>query len=337
MQKTLTVLTILVLSICYYAQPALTADQAQNAGHVLLDPNLPIYHPLAKLEGELKLGGSNTLSHVAAAWSDSFEQFYPNVKISIAITGSRKAADAVKNGETDMGLLSRTIKQDEVASFHQQHGYVPTVLTPCLERTAVFVHKDNPIQGLTFAQVDAIYSATRNRGASKPIRTWGELGVRGALASQPITAHGRSHDTGSQVFFQEAIMLGGEMQKGLVAHGSNSDMLTALTKDPTGIAFAGLSYSNPAVKAVPLAFAEGEQFVPIDSLAADHGMYPLVRRLQLIVNHSPKKSLRPIEREFIKYAFSRQGQEDVVKAGFQAIPAPPARVALDAVGLGIAR
>jgi phosphate transport system substrate-binding protein len=338
MQKTLTVLSVLALSFCCL-QPTVAADQAQTAGQVLLDPNLPIYHPLAKLEGDLKLGGSNTLSHVAAAWSDSFKQFYPNIKISIAITGSRKAVASVSTGATNIGLLSRTIHQQEVADFHKTHGYVPTVLTPCLERTAIFVHKDNPIQGLTFAQVDAIYSSGRKRGATKPIRSWGELGVRGALASQPIAAHGRSHDTGSQVFFQNAIMLGGTMRKDLRGHDSNAEMLTALAKDPTGIAFAGLSYANSTVRAVPLAFAEGEPFVPIDSLAADHGRYPLVRRLQLVVNHNSrsKKKLSPIQREFIKYAFSRQGQEDVVKAGFQAIPAPPARVALDAVGLGIAR
>ncbi len=336
MLKTLTVLSALTISLCC-SQAVQAEGHAPHEGCVLLDPNLPIYHPLAKLDGELKLGGSNTLSHVAAAWSDSFEQFYPNVKISIDITGSRKAVAALKNGETNMGLLSRTIQQKEVAEFHQQHGYAPTVLTPCLERTAIFVHKDNPIQGLTFAQIDAIYSNQRNRGASKPIRNWGQLGVQGALASQPIAAHGRSHDTGSQVFFQEAIMLGGTMRKDFKSHNSNASMLAALAKDTTGIAFAGLSYANPAVRAVPLAFAEGEPFVAIDSLEADQGMYPLVRRLHLVVNHNPQKKLHPIEREFIKYAFSRQGQEDVVKAGFQAIPAAPARVALGAVGLGVAR
>ena len=86
-----------------------------------------------------------------------------------------------------------------------------------------------------------------------------------------------------------------------------------------------------------LAFAEGQEFVEIDSPAADQGLYPLVRRLQLVVQHDPQQQLRPIEREFVRYVFSRLGQEDVIKAGFQAIPARPARVALDAVGLGLAR
>ncbi len=328
----LKILSILALSVCCL-QPVVAGGQAQ----VMLDPNLPIYHPLVELEGELKLGGSNTMSHVAAVWSDSFQRFYPNAKISIAITGSRKAVASVKSGQTDMGLLSRTIQQQEVAEFHQQYGHVPTVLTPCFERTAIFVHKDNPIQGLTFAQIDAIYSSQLRRGVSKPIGNWGELGVQGALAAKPISVHGRTSKTGSQVFFQEAVLLGAPLRNEVTSHSSNADMLATLAKDPTGIAFAGMSYGNPSVRAVPLAFAEGEPFIAANSLEADRGMYPLIRRLQLVVNHNPKNKLRPIEREFIKYAFSRQGQEDVVRAGFQAIPAAPARVALDAVGLGVAR
>jgi len=324
--------TVLIVACCF--QPSIAAN---NAAPVLLDPNLPIYRPQQRLEGQLKLGGSNTMSHVAAVWADSFKQFYPEVKISIDIFGSRKAVEAVRSGETNFGLLSRSLSRVEGDQFVSELGYPPTVLTPCLERTAIYVHKDNPIRGLTFAQADAIYSTTRQRGAPKSISTWGELGVSGALASQRISAHGRSSDTGSQVFFQEAIMLGGQIRKDLQGHKSNIDMLKALGSDPTGIAFGGMSYTSPAVRAVPLAFAEGQPFVAIDSPEADQGMYPLVRRLQLVVNRNPKQKLSTIETEFIKYAFSRQGQEDVVKAGFQAIPAPPARVALDAIGLGVAR
>jgi phosphate transport system substrate-binding protein len=88
---------------------------------------------------------------------------------------------------------------------------------------------------------------------------------------------------------------------------------------------------------VPLALTEKDEFVAVDSPEADMGLYPLVRRLQLVVKHDPKKELEPIEREFIRYVFSQMGQEDVIKAGFQAIPARPARVALDAVGLGLSR
>ena len=308
-----------------------------GGGVPLLDPNLPIYRPVESIKGQLKLGGSNTLSHVAAVWIASFQRFYPEADITIEVNGSRAAVADVKGGNTDIGLLSRRVREDEITSFHESFGYPPTVLTPCLERTAIYVHKDNPIEGLTLAQLDAIFSNECRRGAKQPCRTWNELGLKGAGASQPIVTHGRTKDTGSQVFMQEAVLLGGTMRDEMQTHQSNVDLVKSIAKNPGSIGFAGLSYATPEVRAVPLAFAEDREYVAIDSPDAARGAYPLVRRLQLVVKHDPKQQLSPIQREFIKYVFSTQGQEDVVKAGFQAIPARPARIALDAVGLGLSR
>ena len=327
-----------IISIPAVSTPALADSAAlRPAPAGALDPNLPYYRPVEKLSGEMKLGGSNTLSHIAAVWIDGFTQFYPDVKISIDVNGSRQAVKDVQAGKTHIGLLSRTVHQEEAEAFRKAFGHPPTVLTPCLERTGIFVHKDNPIKGLTLAQLDAIYSDDCHRGADKPCRTWGQLGLKGKWASQPIVAHGRTKDTGSQVFIQQSVMLGAELRKDLKAHRSNVEMLKAVSTDPNSIGFSGLSYATPDVRPVPLAFSKEEGYIAIDSEEADHGQYPLVRRLQLVVNHAPDKKLRPLEQEFIKYVFSRLGQEDVIKAGFQPIPARPARLALDAVGLGIAR
>jgi phosphate transport system substrate-binding protein len=314
-----------------------TTSAATNAEVPLLDPNLPFYRPVEKLSGELKLGGSNTMSHVAAVWINGFTSFYPDVKITVDVNGSRDAVDAVQAGETNIGLLSRTISEAEVKAFQDKLSYPPTVLTPCLERTAIYVNKNNPIEGLTITQLDAMFGTECKRGAKEPCRTWGQLGLKDKWAKLPVKVHGRTFDTGSQVFLQEAVMLDGKMREDIVPHKSNIEIVEAVAKDEGAIGFGGLSYATPDVKAVPLALFEGQPFVAIDSPEADQGLYPLVRRLQFVVKHDPKQELSPVEREFIKYVFSQMGQEDVIKAGYQAIPARPARVALDAIGLGLSR
>ena len=305
---------------------------------LVLDPNLPVYRPVAaNLTGEIKLAGSNTMSHVASVWASGFRRFYPDVKISINITGSREAVSTVATGQAHIGLLSRSITAAEVQDFQKKLSHPPKVLTPCLERMAIYVHKDNPIKGLTLQQIDAVFGDDANRGAAKPIRTWGQLGFPGAWAGQPVVAQGRRHDTGSQVFFQEAVLLGGAFRSDLVEHPDNLGLLNSIVKDPRSIGFAGLCYDNPDVRTVPIAIGPEGPFVEIDSPQADAGAYPLMRPLQLVVDHSSQKELPAAEAEFIKYVFSRLGQEDVIKSGFQAIPARPANIALDAVGLGIAR
>jgi phosphate transport system substrate-binding protein len=85
---------------------------------------------------------------------------------------------------------------------------------------------------------------------------------------------------------------------------------------------------------VPLAIESGQPFVAVNSVEAARGLYPLIRPLQLVVDQKPGAPLPPLEAEFIKYVFSRFGQEDVVRAGMSPIGARPADLALDAVGLG---
>lgn len=328
--------TLLLIALLVFCATICFAETAAINQPVHLDPNLPYYRPVEQLSGELKLGGSNTMSHIAAVWIDSFTQFYPDVKITIDVNGSRQAVKDVGAGTTNIGLLSRTVHREEVEGFREKFGYGPTVLTPCLERTGIFVHKSNPIKGLTLAQLDGLFSQECRRG-DKPCGTWGHFGLTGEWKTRPVVAHGRTKDTGSQVFIQQSVMLGAQLRDDLVAHKSNVDMLKAVAKDPNAVGFSGLSYATPDVKAVPLGFKEEEGFVAIDSPEADRGKYPLVRQLQLVVKHDPKQDLPALQQEFIKYVFSRMGQEDVVKAGFQAIPARPAHIALDAVGLGISR
>ena len=306
-------------------------------GQVGLDPNLPTYRPVNNLQGELKLSGSSTMSSVAAVWASSFRQFYPNVQITIDSTGSRNAVQAVEDFDAHIGLLSRTITQEEIDSFVRVHRHTPQVLTPCLERMAVYVHKDNPIRGLTISQVDAIFGEDCKWGAEKPVRTWGQLGFPGAWEKQPVIAQGRSADTGSQVYWHDVVLRNGAFRADLKENESNLDMMKAIGADPRSVGFAGLSYATHEVRAVPLAITPEGPFVSIDSPEADAGQYLLMRPLQLVVDHDPQIELPAIQKEFIRYVFSNRGQEDVIKAGFHAISAKPAHIALDQVGLESAR
>ena len=46
------------------------------------------------------------------------------------------------------------------------------------------------------------------------------------------------------------------------------------------------------------------------------GKYPLARFLYLYVNKAPGKPLDPVVREFLKFIFSKEGQEIVIKDGY---------------------
>lgn len=296
---------------------------AQNS----VDPTLPVYERAGELKGELNFTGSNTMSQVAATWGDNFRRIYPDVKINIRIAGSANAVGSVVDQTADIGLLSRSISEAEVRGFHGKFGYVPTVLTPVLEPQGIFVHKDNPVKSLSLSQLDAIFSTSLKRGEKKTARTWGDVGVTGKWATVAIAPQGRSETTGSQVFFNSAILGDGAFRPEMVSHESNPHLIAAIGKDARSIGFAGSTFDNPDVKLVPISWRTGEPAVDVHSSS-----YPLVRRLQLVVNNNPQKPLSPLQAEFIKYVFSRSGQRDVVISGFLPVPSGAANIALQAIG-----
>ena len=303
---------------------------ARPASADLIDPNLPAYKPSHDVSGRVALMGSTTMTNVAGIWMDTFKQYHPEVQDTLEIRGSRGAVDAVLSGDATFGLLSRSISKEEVDRFRAKFGYDPKVLTCCLEPIAIYVHKDNPIRSLTVEQVRDIFT-----GKAK---TWGDVGVTGQWAPQPILTHGRGEQTGSRVFLEQGLLRGAQHTV-RTEHESNRDLVTGVGSDYRGIGYAGLIYKLPGVKAVAISAGPEQQPVAVDSLAAARGGYPiaLVRPLQLVVNQPATGELPKPAAEFLRYVFSRSGQEDVIKGGFQPISARPARIALDATGLSAAR
>ncbi len=312
---------------CVLALTGFVSFAHTASGQGTVDQNLQPYRvPTEQLKGKITLLGSYTMAEIAAIWGDNFRKLNPDVEIDIQVKGAVNAVPAVINGETTFGLLSRPITEAEVLAFNQKFGYPPTILTPALEPIAFYVHKDNPIQSLTLAQIDQIYSTSLRRGAKKTAMTWGEVGATGKWAELPIMPLGRDDATGSQVFIQQAVLGGGDYRSDLVNIKSNLDLVKKVASDPRTIGFAGAMYEIPEARSLDLAWRDGDQAFDVKTPG-----YPLVRPLQLIINHAPRAEMSPLEREFLKYVFSRQGQEDVHIGGFISVPARPAQIALEAV------
>jgi phosphate transport system substrate-binding protein len=292
-----------------------------------LDPNLPPYHPQDGLSGRINLIGSTTMSNIADVWRESFLQLHPDVKINIEVKGSINAVPAVMDGTATFGLLSRAITAQEIEAFQTKFKYPPKILTPSQELMAIFVHKENPIEGLTLEQIAHIFAADSS------VKTWGDVGLTGAWAGQTVDLQGRAATTGSTLYMQNYILRGQPFKQAMNVNKSNMLLVDSIANSRTAIGYAGLIYQAGDVKAVPLAVRSGQQFVDINSADAALGRYPLMRPLQLVVNQPAGKELPTVQTEFLRYIFSQLGQEDVVKSGFQPVPGDSARFALDQVGL----
>jgi phosphate transport system substrate-binding protein len=304
------------------------------AQKIEIDPKIPAYAPVKAVSGNIKSVGSETMNNLMTLWAQGFKRHYPNVSVEVEGKGSSTAPPALIKGAATFGPMSREMKQEEIDEFERAFGYPPTALPTGIDMLAVFVHKDNPIakSGLSLEQVDAIYSKTRKGGFGKDVRTWGDLGLEGEWASRPISLYGRNSASGTYGFFKERAIFKGDFKDSVKEQPGSSAVVQAVASDRYGIGYSGVGFRTADVVALPLARASGQPVIEPSLENAYSGRYPLSRFLYTYLNHRPGAELDPLRREFVRYIFSRQGQEAVVKDGYYPVPFKIAGNALALIG-----
>jgi phosphate transport system substrate-binding protein len=320
------------LTLAGAAAACLLAGTAATA-QVQVDPKLPAYKQVQGVSGTIKSIGSDTMNNEMTLWAEGFLAMYPNVKVEIEGKGSSTAPAALIAGTSQFGPMSRAMKGQEIDDFEKRYGYKPTGLATSIDMLAVYVHKDNPIRGLTLQQVDAIFSKTRRGGHPSDIRTWGDLGLTGEWANKPISLYGRNSASGTYGFYKENALFGGDYKDEVKEQPGSSSVVQGVATDRYAIGYSGIGYKTADVRAVPLASGPGASAVEAIAENAYTGEYPLARFLYLYINHRPNAQLDPLRREFVRYIFAKQGQLDVVKDGYYPVPATVAREQLQSVGI----
>jgi phosphate transport system substrate-binding protein len=298
-----------------------------------VDKALPDYQPISGVSGTIKSIGSDTMNNLMTLWAEGFRRFYPNVQVEIEGKGSATAPAALIAGTAQFGPMSRPMKNKEIDDFEKKFGYKPTALATSLDVLAVYVHKDNPIQHLSFEQLDAIFSKTRKKGAAQDILTWGDLGLSGTWADKPISLYGRNSASGTYGYFKEHVLANGDFKDSVKEQPGSSAVVQAVASDKYAIGYSGIGYKTADVRAVPLSAKEGGKVVAAEPQHALDGSYPLARMLLVYINSPPNTQLDPLRAEFIKFMLSKQGQEVVIKDGYIPVPAKVAERVLKASGL----
>ena len=286
-----------------------------------VDQDLPEYKAISGVSGNVNSIGSDTLNNLMTLWAEEYAKFYPNVNIQIQGAGSSTAPPALTEGTSNFGPMSREMKSSEIEAFEAKHGYKPTAVPVAIDVLAVYGNKDNPIKGMTIAQVDAVFSATRKCGNDKDITRWGELGLTGGWANRDFTIYSRNAVSGTYGYFKDVALCGGDYKASINEQPGSASVVQGVSESINGIGYSGIGYITSGVRAVPLAAKAGDEFSPADADHALDGSYPLARTLFVYINKHPNRKLDPLQAEFLKMVLSKQGQEVVVRDGYIPLPA----------------
>lgn len=286
-----------------------------------VDAGLPDYQKASGVSGNLSSVGSDTLANLMTLWAESFKRYYPNVNIQIQAAGSSTAPPALTEGTSSIGPMSRKMKDKELAAFEARFGYKPTAVPVGIDALAIYVHKDNPIDGMSIQDVDAIFSSTLKCGADAGIDTWGKTGLTGAWAGRDIQLFGRNSVSGTYGYFKKKALCKGDFKNTVNEQPGSASVVQSVATSINGIGYSGIGYKTSSVRAVPLSKKpDGTPFAATPENAVK-GAYPLSRYLYVYINKAPNKPLAPLEREFIKLVLSKAGQQVVVKKGYIPLPA----------------
>ncbi|HRQ65857.1 MAG TPA: PstS family phosphate ABC transporter substrate-binding protein [Xanthomonadaceae bacterium] len=299
----------------------------------VVDPALPSYQAISGVSGNVKSIGSDSLNNLMALWAEGFNRAYPNVRIEIEGKGSGTAPPALIQGTAQFGPMSRPMKSAEIQEFEGRYGYPPTAIRGALDALAVYVHKDNPVQCLSLQQVDAIFSKTRNGGHDSNITTWGQVGLTGAWANRPISIYGRNSASGTYGYFKEVALFDGDYKDEVKEQPGSSTVVQGVGSDIAGIGYSGIGYRTADVRAVPLKSSEDGECFDVGVENAASGDYPISRFLYIYVNKDPNQALDPARGEFIRFVYSKEGQEAVVRDGYFPVNRMVADADLKAFGL----
>ncbi|MHC4550470.1 MAG: PstS family phosphate ABC transporter substrate-binding protein [Planctomycetota bacterium] len=251
--------------------------------------------------------GSDTLVNVAQAWAEQYKEVHPGVAVAVSGGGSGVGLSALINGKVDLANASRKMKPKEI-EMARRNDVEPVEFVVGHDALAVFVHRKNPIEGLTLAQLAQIYG----EGGGDDV--WDKVGVRVPDAKDnAIVRVSRQNNSGTYAYFKKAVLGKGREYKlgSLDMHGSK-DVVDLVAKTPGAIGYSGLAYATPHVKMVPIAKAEGEAYIAPSVQTASDETYPIARPLFMYTRGQPTGETK----KYLDWILSDAGQRILREKGY---------------------
>jgi phosphate transport system substrate-binding protein len=304
----------LVFAVCFLfgcAKPKVARAPTPKIGD-----ELPDYTPVGELAGELIENGSGSMDKIVVPTTSRFEEIYPHVDVELGFDSSAVVLRKLLNEEINLGAMSRPMEPDELAQFQREFGYPPLEIKVAIDAIEVLVHADNPVEGLTLPQLDAIFSTTRRRGAPENITRWGQLGLKGEWENLPIELYGGGKGWGTTRTFQQLVLQNGAFKNSVKVRDIMTGVDQEVGQNKAAIGYAVARSRATRVRAVPLAMNAGEPFVSSTPENIRNGKYPLTRHLYFYVNAGPTRAIEPVVREYLLFVLSKQGQKLIEQQGF---------------------
>ena len=252
--------------------------------------------------------GSDTMLEVAGAWAEAYDKVTDHIVISVSGGGSGTGIANVIAGTIDLANSSRKLKKEELARAREL-GQDPVEHIVGFDGIAVYVHRDNPLQSITMAQLKALF------GDGGEIDDWTQLGIDfGNEQDNQIVLVSRQNNSGTYEYFREAVLgKKGRFKTRCLNLNGSKDVVEFCSGSLNAIGYSGLAYATDAVRLVPVV-SDGKPVVPSNDTVID-GSYPISRPLYMYTNGQPTGAVKA----YLDWILSDDGQRVLQSRGYPPI------------------
>lgn len=199
--------------------------------------------------------GSSTIMPIMEAMQPVFKEH--GIKPKIQGGGSSAGLKSTKLGMAEVGMVSRSLSEDELKTFKH--------LVISKDWVVLIAHKDAKFDDITSEQVVGIYSGE-------------EKEIDGNRINPIAKENGRA----TKKVFDKYFKLKGKLAKDLVIIGANGQAISSVANDPYGLTYVSYSSASEAVKqGEPIKILTLDSVEPTPENVKDD-KYKLSRALNLV-------------------------------------------------------
>jgi phosphate transport system substrate-binding protein len=268
-------------------------------GTVALFAAALIVAPAAAIAGgkTINITGSTTVLPIAQKAAEDFMKKHPDVRISVAGTGSGDGIKSLIDGTADIGDASREMKSKEI-KLAKSKGVTPKQFVVALDCIVPVVHPSNKVSDLSIEQLKKIYTGE--------IKNWKQVGG----ADMPIVAVSRDSSSGTfEVWNHKVLGKKARVRPDAQLQASNGAVAQAVAGNKNAIGYVGIGYLNDKLKGLKVGG------VTASAKTAMNKSYPIARGLNMYTRGEPKG----VVKDFIDFVLSPEGQKIVKEEGFVAL------------------
>lgn len=276
------------------------------------------YNPAQLKPGTISSVGSDSMADLVRFWVDAYKEVQPSVTVNVVSRGSATAPAALIDGSADLGPMARPMKTNERDAFITRYGFEPTQIKTAYSAISVYVSKDNPLNEITLADLDRLYSAERRRGATTSATKWSDLNVSGPLANQSIVVTSPTKESVPAAYFRQQVLMQGEFAKSVLPTTSIKSLLQSVAANNATIGFGESVLNSEAlaqVKVLAVKDADANNAILPSAATIEDGSYPISRVLSVYLVRFPGETIDPALKDFLNFVLSKQGQAVVAKIG----------------------